>query len=57
MLLLSACSGPGYYVQAISGQWKLMHARQDIQLLLDDPATSAELAEQLQTATRILTFA
>jgi len=57
MLLLSACSGPGYYVQAFSGQWKLMHARQDIQLLLDDPATSAELAEQLQTATRILTFA
>jgi len=57
MLVLSACSGPGYYVQAISGQWKLMHARQDIQLLLDDPATGAELAEQLQTATRILTFA
>jgi predicted aminopeptidase len=57
MLLVSACSGPGYYVQAISGQWKLMHARQDIQLLLDDPATGAELAEQLQTATRILTFA
>jgi len=57
MLVLSACSGPGYYVQAISGQWELMHARQDVQLLLDDPATSAELAVQLQAATRILAFA
>ena len=57
MLMLSACSGPGYYVQAISGQWKLMHARQDIRLLLDDPATSAELVVQLQTANQILTFA
>lgn len=56
MLLLSACSGPGYYVQAISGQWKLMHARQDVQFLLDDPATSEELVRQLQAATLILAF-
>lgn len=34
-----------------------MHARQDIQSLVADPATGAELVEQLQAATRILAFA
>jgi len=57
ILFLSACSGPGYYVQAISGQWKLMHARQDIQSLLDDPETSSELSNQLKTVDEIKAFA
>jgi predicted aminopeptidase len=57
VFFLAACSGPGYYLQAVSGQWKLMHARQDIQALLDDPATSPELAEQLQAANQIQAFA
>lgn len=55
--ILTACSGPGYYLQAISGQWKLMHARQDIQSLLDDPATGSELASQLTAADQIKAFA
>jgi predicted aminopeptidase len=55
--LLAACSGPGYYLQAMSGQWKLAHARQDIQLLLDDPSTSPELVEHLKHATQIKAFA
>lgn len=55
--LLTACSGLGYYLQAASGQWKLMHSRQDIQALLDNPATSPELAAQLQTAGQIKAFA
>lgn len=54
---LTACSGPSYYTQAISGQWKLMHARQDIQSLLDNPATSPELAAHLQAAEQIKAFA
>jgi len=57
VLLLSACSGPGYYAQAISGQWKLMQARQDIPSLLVDPATDTELVGQLRAATSILAFA
>ena len=55
--VLAACSGPGYYMQAISGQWKLMHARQDIQGLLENPETSQELVTQLQSADRIKRFA
>jgi len=54
---LTACSGPAYYLQAIGGQWKLMHARQDIQLLLDNPDTRSDLKENLQTAEQIMAFA
>ena len=57
LLLLTGCSGPGYYLQALSGQWKLLHARQDVQDLLDNPAVSAELSSRLQTASQILVFA
>lgn len=55
--LLTACSGPGYYFQAVSGQWKLMHARQDIRSLVKNPGTSEELVQRLETANRILAFA
>jgi predicted aminopeptidase len=57
LVFLAACSGPGYYMQAISGQWKLMHARQDIQSILDDPATNPELTGQLQLAGQLKIFA
>ncbi len=55
--LLSACAGPTYYLQAVSGQWKLLHARQDVDTLLSDPSTSPELALRLKNAQRILAFA
>ncbi|MDX2417637.1 MAG: aminopeptidase [Xanthomonadales bacterium] len=57
VLCLGACSAPGYYLQAMSGQKKLMQSRQDIQILLDDPETPAELAGRLKTAEQIKTFA
>jgi predicted aminopeptidase len=53
----SACSGPAYYMQAVSGQLKLMHARQDIDSLLHDPDTSPKLAKQLKLAGQIKLFA
>ena len=56
-LFLLACSGPGYYLQAISGQWKLMHEREDVQTLLDDPATRSDLLNDLNIAEQILGFA
>jgi len=57
VLFLTGCSGPGYYLQAISGQWKLMHARQDIQTLLANPDTSPALVAQLEASQQILEFA
>lgn len=57
VLCLSACSSPAYYLQAMSGQKKLMKSRQDIQSLLSDPDTSTELAGRLHTAEQIKTFA
>jgi len=56
-VLVSACSAPSYYVQAISGQWKMMRARQDTRSLLADPDTSPALASQLETARQIIEFA
>ena len=57
VLSLGACSSPAYYLQAMSGQKKLMQSRQDIQSLLDDPATSTELVGHLQTSEEIKAFA
>ena len=57
ILSLGACSGPGYYLQAMSGQRQLMQSRQDIQALLNDPATSADLVRQLHSAEQIKAFA
>lgn len=57
ILVLISCSGPGYYLQAISGQWKLVHARQDIQSLLDNPSTSTALSTNLKAANQIRAFA
>ena len=57
VLCLTACSGPSYYLQAMSGQKKLMKSRQDVQSLLNDPATPAGLASQLKTAEQIKKFA
>lgn len=57
VLCLGACSAPSYYLQAMSGQNKLMRSRQDIQTLINDPETPAELAGRLNTAEQIKTFA
>jgi predicted aminopeptidase len=53
----TGCAGPGYYAQAVSGQLRLMHARQDIDKLLNDPGTDPALAGQLSSAGEILRFA
>ena len=56
-LFLYACSGPAYYLQAIKGQWNLIHARQDVQMLLDNAGSTTDLVEDLQSANKILAFA
>ncbi len=57
VLCLGGCSAPSYYLQAMSGQHKLMRSRQDVQTLINDPDTPAELAGRLKTAEQIKAFA
>jgi len=57
VILLTACASPAYYLQATFGQMKLMRVRQDIQSILDDPATDAELSADLEAAEQIKAFA
>jgi len=57
VLCLCGCAGPGYYLQAMSGQHKLMRSRQDIQTLLHDPATAPDLAAHLEHAEQIIAYA
>ncbi len=54
---LTACAGPSYYAQAISGHLGLMRSRESISDLLADSATDPVLAEKLQMADQILEFA
>jgi len=53
--LLAACAGPGYYVQAAGGHWKLMRARQDVAEII--ARSDGALAARLRTAQDILRFA
>jgi predicted aminopeptidase len=53
----SACAGPGYYAQAISGHWRLMRAREQVADILADPATDPELARRLRSARDLLSYA
>ena len=54
---LTACAGPSYYAQAISGHLGLMRSREPISDVLADSATDPVLAERLQLADQILEFA
>jgi predicted aminopeptidase len=56
-VLMTACSGPSYYLQAMSGHWGLMRDRQDISSLIEDPATDPRLGGQLRNAEDIKVFA
>ncbi|MGD2128644.1 MAG: aminopeptidase [Lysobacterales bacterium] len=57
MLLTAGCAGPGYYAQAVAGQWKMLRSREDISALLANGRTDPDLARRLETIQRIRTFA
>jgi predicted aminopeptidase len=57
LLLTASCSSISYYSQAISGHMSLMHQRQAVSKLLDDPKTEPGLAAELHLAGEIITFA
>jgi predicted aminopeptidase len=56
LLVTTACAGPSWYAQAISGHWRLMAAREDINALLAADDTDPELARQLRMAAGIVEF-
>ncbi|MBI4755293.1 MAG: aminopeptidase [Betaproteobacteria bacterium] len=57
LLALAGCAGTGYYWQAAVGQMGLWQSARSLDVVLDDPATSAHLREQLALAMRVREFA
>lgn len=54
---LTACAGPAYYGQAISGHLALMRSRVPVDELLADESTDPEVAARLRQTQQILAFA
>ena len=57
MLALCGCQTLGYYGQALSGEVRVLRAREPIDALRRNPRTDAALAARLATADSILSFA
>ncbi|BCJ04339.1 aminopeptidase [Pseudomonas sp. AA27] len=56
-VLLSGCSSVGYYGQLAEGQWQLLRARQPLDRVIEDPATSPVLRQRLSFAEKARAFA
>jgi len=56
-LLLAACAGPGYYVQAVGGHLELMRERQQVAEILSAAQTDPALRGRLELATELREFA
>ncbi|PNU19071.1 aminopeptidase [Geothermobacter hydrogeniphilus] len=56
-LLLSGCSDFDYYLQAIDGQYEILHKTRDIHEIIADPQVSGQLKSQLDQALHIRAFA
>ncbi|MDH4870768.1 aminopeptidase [Pseudomonas sp. BN515] len=56
-VLLSGCSSLDYYGQLARGQLALLHARQPVQALIDDPAQPQQLRQRLALTQEARTFA
>jgi len=56
-LQASGCAGPGYYAQAIAGQWRLMRDREDLAGLIASDDTDPNLARRLETVQQIRRYA
>ena len=56
VVLLGGCGTP-YLMQAAAGEWHVLHARQPIGRVIDDPRTSAELRARLTLVRQARDFA
>lgn len=54
---LVGCASVEFYAQAVAGQASVLFSRRDIQGVIDDPATAAELAQKLRTVADLLRYA
>lgn len=54
---LTACAGPSYYSQAISGHFAIMRQREKVGEVLNRPDTDPELRQELELARQIRQFA
>ncbi len=57
VLLLNGCGSVGYYGQLAQGQWQLLRARQPVDNVLADPASSPQLRQRLAHAEQARSFA
>lgn len=57
VLLLNGCSSAAYYGQLAEGQWQLLRARQPLEQVVANPATSAQLRARLEHAKQARVFA
>jgi predicted aminopeptidase len=57
LLLLNGCSNVGYYGQLVSGQLRLLQAREPIEQVIADPTRDARLRQHLAQAREARTFA
>ncbi|MBF8668487.1 aminopeptidase [Pseudomonas putida] len=57
VLLLNGCSSAAYYGQLAEGQWQLLRARQPLEQVVANPATSAQLRARLEHAKQARAFA
>ncbi|QTH14438.1 aminopeptidase [Pseudomonas corrugata] len=57
LLLLNGCSNVGYYGQLVSGQLRLLQAREPVDQVIADPTRDARLREHLAKAREARTFA
>jgi predicted aminopeptidase len=57
LLIITACAGPSYYAQAVSGHMRLMGQRQDIADILDSSTADPEQQRKLKLSIDIREFA
>ncbi|MGK0148786.1 aminopeptidase [Pseudomonas putida] len=57
VLLLNGCSSAAYYGQLAEGQWQLLRARQPLEQVVANPATSPQLRARLEHAKQARAFA
>jgi len=57
LISTAGCSSLSFYSQAVSGHLSLMHRRQDVAALLENPQTDPVVAKQLRLSQDILDFA